>query len=301
VATSRLGRAVRRPTEEGVTLGQRVLGAVIFVVVFLGTLIWGEIPFMVAITLASIIAAVEMFSMFETKGEAVPTAAFLGIAGSAAYVLFSQWRPLESFGYVTVGIIFLSFVWYMLILRHVKPTKAVALTVFAPLICGFCLCHLVMLRDFVDKSGGSTKNAGLWIVLFLMVLIWLFDLAAWFVGRKIGRHKLAPTISPNKSWEGIIAGIVTVLVFSVVGKIIIQAILGSHKFPWFSWWVAIGIGLIVCILGPLGDLSESLMKRDYGIKDMGSIIPGHGGVMDRFDSTLFTAPAVFYLVYFVIK
>lgn len=302
MANRRLGGRVG-PAREGVTIGQRVLGAVIFAVVFLGTLVWGEIPFMIAIMLAAVISTVEMFSMFETKGEAVPTAAALGIAGSAAYVLFSHWRPLESFGYVTVGIIFLSFVWYMLVLRHVKPTKAVALTVFAPLLCGFCLCHLVMLRDLVDRSAGlkGPKNQGMWIVLFLIVLIWIFDLAAWFVGRKIGRRKMAPTVSPNKSWEGAIAGVIAVLACSVVGRIIIQAILGHHKFNWFSYGLAIGIGVIVCVLGPLGDLSESLMKRDYGIKDMGSIIPGTGGVMDRLDSTLFTAPAVFYLIYFIIK
>ncbi len=290
------------PTPEGVTLGQRVLGAVIFVVVFLGTLIWGEIPFTIAITVVAIIASVEMFTMFETKGEAVPTAAVLGVAGAAAFVLFAHWRPIESIGYVTIGIVFLTFVWYMLVLRHVKPTKAIALTVLAPLLAGLCLSYLVMLRDIVDRSApaGAPRNQGLWIVIFLIVLIWIFDLAAWFVGRKIGRNKMAPAISPNKSWEGTIAGVIAVLAASVILRIIIQAILGHNKFTWFSYGVAIGIGVIVCILGPLGDLAESMMKRDYGVKDMGSIIPGHGGVMDRMDSTLFTAPATFYLIYFIL-
>jgi phosphatidate cytidylyltransferase len=113
---------------------------------------------------------------------------------------------------------------------------------------------------------------------------------------------MAPSISPNKSWEGTIGATVGVLAASALFRLIIVAIIGSKQLPWFSYPCAIVIGVLVCIFGPLGDLSESLMKRDYGIKDMGKMIPGHGGIMDRFDSTFFTAPVVFYVVfYFFIK
>lgn len=294
-------RRVRRRSGEGAVVIERVIGAVLFAVVLLGTLIWGELPFTFVVALAAVIGSVELFGMFETKGEAVPTAAVLGITGAVAYVLLAHFEPMQSFGYVTVALIFLSFMWYMLVLRHVKPTKAVALTVLAPLLAGFCLSHLVMIRDFVDKSG-VPKNRGWWIVFFLIALIWVYDVLAWAVGRKIGRHKMAPTVSPNKSWEGALAGTAGVLVASVLLRMIIQAIQGANRFHWFSVGVALVIAVIVCILGPLGDLSESLMKRDYGVKDMGRLIPGHGGIMDRFDSTIFTAPAVFYyLFYFVFK
>jgi phosphatidate cytidylyltransferase len=280
---------------------ERVVGAVLFVGIFLGFLVWGELPFTFAVAMAAVFGSVELFSMFETKGESVATAAAIGIGGSIAYVFLAHYRPLASFGYVTVGLVFVSFMWYMLVLRHVKPTKAVALTVLAPILAGLCLSHLVLLRDTVDKLGPS-KGDGWWIVLFLMALIWIYDVLAWAVGRKIGRHKMAPTVSPNKSWEGAAAGTIGILVLAVVGRIIIQAILGPKQFPWFTYGVALVIAVIVCILGPLGDLCESLMKRDYGVKDMGSMIPGHGGIMDRFDSTLFAAPAVFYyLLYIVFK
>ena len=289
-------RRVRRTPVEG-GFSERIIGAVLFAVIFLGTLVWGGLPFALAVALAAVIGSVELFSLFETKGQATPTAAVLGIGGSIAFVLLAHYRPIESIGYVLIGIIFLSFMWYMFVLRHVKPTKAVALTIFAPLLTGFCLSFLVLIRDFSSKAS-LHHNSGWWIVLFLILLIWIYDVCAWAVGRKIGRHKMAPTISPNKSWEGTIAATVGVLAASVLLRLIITAIAGAKEFPWFTYGAAIVVGVIVVIFGPLGDLSESLIKRDYGVKDMGKLIPGHGGIMDRFDSTFFTAPVVFYILYY---
>lgn len=271
----------------------RVTSAIVFGVILLGALIWSELAFTFAIALAALIGSVELFNLFEVRGEeAVPTAAAVGIVGSLAFVFFAHFKGFGSYGYVTIAIIFLSFVWYMLVLKHVKPTKAIALTVFASLLSGLCLSHLVLLRDLELRGGWG------WLtVLYLIVLIWVYDIFAWAVGRKIGRHKMAPSLSPNKSWEGAIAGAVSVLACAVLFRLIVQAI---HKFPWFSVGVALIIGVIVCIFGPLGDLAESMMKRDFGVKDMGSLIPEHGGIMDRFDSTLFTAPVVFYYLWFFV-
>jgi phosphatidate cytidylyltransferase len=288
----------RERPEKGAVL-EKVIGAILFGVIFLGTLIWGALPFTFGVALAAVIGSVELFSLFETKGQATPTAAIIGIAGSIAYVFLAHFRPVESFGYVTVALIFVSFMWYMVVLRHVKPTKAVALTVFAPLLTGFCLSYFVLLRDFAGKTNPNHNN-GWWIVLFLIALIWVYDIFAWMIGRKIGRHKMAPTISPNKSWEGTVAGTLGTLLAAVLFRQLIQWILGDSKFGWFSIWVALVIGVIVAILGPLGDLAESLVKRDYGVKDMGRLIPGHGGVMDRFDSSFFTVPAVFFFLFYFV-
>jgi len=285
-------RRARRGSREDSSVAERVIGAVLFAIVFLGTLIWGKLPFTVAIALAAALGSIELFGLFETKGEAVPTAAVLGILGSVAYVFMAHYRGPASFGYVTIAIVFFSFLWYMVVLRHVKPTKAVALTVLAPILAGLCLSHLVLLREL------PVKNSWL-VVIFFIALIWVYDVVAWAVGRKLGRHKIAPDVSPNKSLEGAIAGTVGVIAASLLFRLIVVSI---EKYDWFSIGVALVIAAIVVVLGPLGDLSESLIKRDYGVKDMGTLIPGHGGIMDRFDSTLFTAPAVFYfLFYFVIK
>ena len=290
-----------RTRNERSAVVEKVIGAIVFGVIFLGTLIWGALPFTFGVALAAVVGSVELFSLFETKGQATATAAVLGIAASIAYVFLAHFKPIQSIGYVTVALIFGSFMWYMLVLKHVKPTKAVALTVFAPMLTGLCLSYLVLLRDFAGKTTPA-RNNGWYLVLYVIVLIWVYDVFAWFVGRKIGRHKMAPSISPNKSWEGTIAGTVGVLACSVLFRQFIQWVTGHNRFPWFSIPVALVIGVLVVILSPLGDLSESLIKRDYGVKDMGKLIPGHGGIMDRFDSTFFTAPAVFYyLFYFVFK
>jgi phosphatidate cytidylyltransferase len=126
-----------------------------------------------------------------------------------------------------------------------------------------------------------------WILLVLAVT-WLQDTTAYFVGRAIGRHKMAPVLSPKKSWEGVVGGFVA----SILSAILAVAILGLP----ISYATAALIGAAAGVVGPLGDLVESLIKRQIGIKDSGQLIPGHGGILDRIDSLLFTAPVIYYLV-----
>lgn len=278
---------------------KRVLGAVIFGVVFLGTLIWGGLPFTFGIAIAAAIGAVELFSLFESKGVIIGTAALIGIMGSVAYVFLAHFEGNVSYGYVTVGLLLVCFLWYMVVLRHVRSTNAIALTVLAPLITGLCLSHLVLLRDIADVSKPVGK--GWVIVIFVVALIWVYDIFAWAVGRKVGRRKIVPAISPNKSLEGMVAGTVAAIAASLLFRYLITWILGNNSYPWLTNGVAVVVGVLVCILGPVGDLAESLIKRDYGVKDTGKIILAHGGIMDRFDSTLFVAPAVYYyLLLFVL-
>ena len=111
------------------------------------------------------------------------------------------------------------------------------------------------------------------------------------VGKAIGRHKFAPTVSPNKTVEGFFGGL--------LGGIIVAVIMRLWLLSSFDWWVLIVAGLIVSLVGQLGDLVESMWKRSYGIKDSSAIIPGHGGVLDRFDSLLFAAPALYWFLKFI--
>ena len=123
--------------------------------------------------------------------------------------------------------------------------------------------------------------------LSVFVFIWLSDTGAYCVGSLIGRHRLFERISPKKSWEGSIGG----AVFSIASSFIF-----AHFFPFISMWQWAGLAVVVVIFGTWGDLTESLMKRQLGIKDSGNILPGHGGMLDRFDSALMAIPAaVFYL------
>ncbi len=149
----------------------------------------------------------------------------------------------------------------------------------------------VLLRSLpgrVRLSGMGEADKGAWIMLFVACCVWATDTFAYFVGRACGKHKFSPALSPKKTVEGFIGGL--------VGAIVVGAVFG-HWLS-YSWLQGAIVGAIAGSLGPLGDLFESGLKRELGIKDFGNIMPGHGGALDRFDSLMFVAPAA-YLFLFV--
>jgi phosphatidate cytidylyltransferase len=124
-----------------------------------------------------------------------------------------------------------------------------------------------------------------WLLFFALALNWVGDTAAMYFGRKFGRHKMSPIVSPGKTWEGAVASGVTSVIFGFV--------LFNSFGPRLPWWTILILSVVGNIAGQLGDLSESAMKRGAGMKDSGTSLPGHGGWLDRIDSTLFTVPAVY--------
>ncbi len=162
----------------------------------------------------------------------------------------------------------------------------IGLGLFAALYIGWLMAFGVRLHaDFVPVAlSGWQLERGALLVLWLMAMLWLGDSMAYFVGRAVGRHRLAPALSPAKSVEGAIANFACCLLIGLAGS------------AWLSLplWKAALVGAGVGILGQLGDLFESSLKRALGIKDFGNLLPGHGGVLDRFDSFLFSAPWVWW-------
>ena len=153
-------------------------------------------------------------------------------------------------------------------------------TLLGILYFGFFASALLSIRELyqVDYTHGGL------LIVSLFASIWICDSAAFFGGTALGKHKLFPRVSPNKSWEGAIFGLLFAVIAMVISKVIV--------LDFLSWFDVITIGLIVGIIGQIGDLIESLFKRDVGVKDSSALIPGHGGIFDRFDSLLYTAPAV---------
>jgi len=141
------------------------------------------------------------------------------------------------------------------------------------------------IRDTIDRWGG-------WTLLSVFASIWLCDSAAYFAGRALGRHPLLKRVSPNKTWEGAIAGFLA----AIAGFTALRFI----ALPYLSVFHAIVCGGIIGLFGQLGDLVESLIKRSAGVKDSSALIPGHGGVLDRFDSLLFVSPLLFLYFEFVV-
>ena len=144
---------------------------------------------------------------------------------------------------------------------------------------------LILIRELPQLANFDYRMGGKWMV-FLYFSIWTCDTFAYFVGRAMGKHKLAPVISPRKTVEGAMAG--------VFGTILAAWVSQASFLNSFSFSELLPIALIVGIIGQIGDLVESLLKRAAGVKDSSGIIPGHGGVLDRFDSLIFVAPWVYY-------
>lgn len=137
-----------------------------------------------------------------------------------------------------------------------------------------------------------TLNDGKALLLMMFIMIWLNDTGAFLVGSMIGKHKLFPRISPKKSWEGFVGGVV----FSIIGGVIAKLYFPDY-FETISMIHLCGLGLVVGIFATWGDLVESLIKRTLGVKDSGNILPGHGGILDRIDSLLLVIPAsLLYLI-----
>lgn len=157
-----------------------------------------------------------------------------------------------------------------------------AVTVFSSLYVGWLIAHLLYLRQL---------PSGFHFVVLVLVSTWSTDTFAYFVGMNFGKRKLAPVLSPNKSVEGAVGG--------VVGSVFASILIGylNPQMPITGYAV---VGILIGTIGQIGDLAESALKRMAGVKDSGNIIPGHGGILDRFDSLLLTAPVAYYFIKVII-
>jgi phosphatidate cytidylyltransferase len=172
-----------------------------------------------------------------------------------------------------------AFGWYLVDRGRTEVTRNVAATVFAVMYVPFMAAHLSLVIGRADHYVGA--------LIGYAVLVVVYDTAAYATGATIGRRPIAPRVSPNKSWEGAIGASVACL------------LAGAFLLPlWEPWTLASGLVLAAatCVVAPLGDLSESMLKRDLAVKDMGSILPGHGGMLDRIDALLFMAPVLYYVL-----
>jgi phosphatidate cytidylyltransferase len=205
-------------------------------------------------------------------------ATVVGLVGSGAAVLAAYWRGPGALPVVGVLVLAGSLLWYLAGVVEARPLVNVAVTVLGfAWIGGFGAFAGLLLRAHLGSH------------LFLAAIIptLLADIGAWFVGSRIGSRPLAPSVSPGKTWEGVLAGAVVALVAG--------AILGRELSPLGGLRHGVELGLIVAVVAPIGDLAQSMVKRDLQVKDSGSLLPGHGGLFDRFDAVLIALPATYYL------
>jgi len=255
-------------------LRQRILSAVIGIPIIIGFLFAGKIPFFALIVVLVLAALDEFYSMVRKEGK--HPIVLLGMIGGILFCVVAMLKGESGLLLVVTPLLLLFLIAHFLGIG-INSLSDMAETFFGSLYIGMLLSYLILIR-------GMNKH-GTILVLILFIATWVYDIMAYAGGKAFGRIKLAPRLSPGKTWEGAIVGALSVILI----------LAGIFFIQWFTLSQRILLGLVIGIVSPLGDLAESKLKREAGVKDTSSRIPGHGGVLDRFDSLLFTAPISYYL------
>lgn len=273
----------------------RVITAIVGIIVLIAVLfMFDTVAFNLVIATITLIAVHEIYAAlgFEKRdwplyGVLVPYTVMIMLS---SYTLVRRWVLAASFLVVLFYAIYL-------VVRNgtISYQKASGLVFFSGIVI-FCFYSLVLLKDLLPVAEYG-YDAVFFIVLILC-FAWGGDTCAYFVGRKFGKHKLCPVVSPHKTVEGAIGGVAGTMVFGVIVTLAYSFLAGrteafTRSNIGVSMYVIIALlGCVAAVLGIYGDLFASVVKRQCGIKDYGKIFPGHGGVLDRFDSVMFIAPFV---------
>ena len=257
-------------------LKTRIFSACVFVPVILAAVFFGSWVFAALVLAIVVIGGYEYGKMVEVNDcHFLP---WLYYPSGVILVVLAQLFP-ENPG-ILLAALFLSFAAYMVFFILGKyPLKEIAVNFVAVVYLPVTMCTAVLLRSSIED--------GMWFLYLLLIIQWFTDSGAYLLGSAFGRHKLMPKVSPKKSVEGAVGGIIV----AVIGAVLLNAFTGLLPVG-----LMIAAAIIVSIGGQIGDLCESAVKRWAGVKDSGKLIPGHGGIQDRFDSMLFASPLLYFIV-----
>lgn len=268
---------------------QRAITGIVFVVVLVGCILWGSISFSLLFTLIAALSVHEFGHLMNTYNGGSLNKTITALGGAYLFLALGSFCIGATDARIFLPYLFLLL--YVMItelyLKKANPLGNWAFSMLSQLYIAlpFALLNILAYHNSPENSS-VTYNPILPLSIF--VFIWLSDTGAYCVGSLIGKHRLFERISPKKSWEGSVGG----AVFSIASSLIF-----AHCYPFFSIAQWAGLAAVVVVFGTWGDLTESLMKRQLGIKDSGNILPGHGGMLDRFDSALMAIPAAVIYIY----
>lgn len=261
---------------------QRILTAAVALAFFVPLIIIGGLPFTITIYIIATIGLYEILRMKDLHLFSIP--GFITWIVLAVLLMPVSWNVwiLDVLGYTKIELVFaaiLILLTYTVIVKNRFTFDHVAFSIMGALYVGIGFYYLIETRMF-----------GIQYVVFAFIVIWMTDTGAYVTGRKIGKRKLWPEISPNKTVEGFVGGIIWAIIFACIFQFFVPV---ASSYP-----ILILVTIIASIVGQLGDLVESAIKRHYDVKDSGKLLPGHGGILDRFDSLLFVLPLL-HLLHFV--
>nr|WP_255489391.1 phosphatidate cytidylyltransferase [Dysgonomonas sp. 216] len=260
----------------------RILTGIVFVAVLLGSILYNQYTFAIVLGTIQILALIEFYGLLSNNA-GVKTSKYLNIVGG--FLLFAG-AFLYFSGVESSLIVVVPYILYLLILfaselylKRANPLESLAYSLLGQIYVALPYA-LLSYMAFGYESGVYHSV----YILGLFLFIWVNDSFAYLFGVTLGKHRMFERISPKKSWEGFIGGAVSAIIASVIF---------GHYFTGLSLCQWIGYASVVVAAGTLGDLIESLFKRTIKVKDSGKMLPGHGGVLDRFDSMIFAIPALF--------
>ena len=262
------------PARRGSDLSARVIVAVPAAILAIGFDTLGGVGWALFTALFGVLGMMELYRMLE-RWKPVPWIGYVAVVGMCAAARFQGLRD-------TIAVALLALP-ALLVVVAMRPsiknaTVSIAGTMLGIVWLGVAFSHAVLLRQLPHGGG---------VVIDVMVGTFVGDIGAYFGGRAFGHRRLAPELSPNKTVEGLIVG--------VIAAIVAVSLAHLYQSAWMTETQALGLGLAVALLGPIGDLFESLVKRDANIKDAGRLFGAHGGVLDRLDAIAFTVVAGYYI------
>ena len=269
-----------------IMLKKRVISAIIGILLLILLVFSGSLPFFITVSIITVLAIREYSRMLGIESNLLR---FL-LATASVLIVFNVYLLSNSFNFLPYGFIlfivtFGLYIYNLYNYEEKKFIKNISYQLFSVIYIGGGLSFAVFLRDI--NQGPFVNTSALWLVL---IATWITDSGAYFVGKKFGEKSMAPVISPNKTIAGAVGGILitalTIIFFAFFFEIFnIYYLIFSILFP---------------VVAIMGDLFESCIKRFFEVKDTGTIIPGHGGILDRFDSFIFTAPFTYYFIILVL-
>jgi len=278
---------------------KRVLSGIVFLPILVLISRRGGGAFLLFLNTTMVVALWEFYRLMEAKG--VNPSKRLGVAAALVLSTITWWWGPGG-GHHSLGVFLAAFVVSISLRELFRPEMAfpiydIATTFFGVFYVAWLMLHLLLLRE-LPREIGLPDGAGSAFLLYAFLLAWAGDTGAYFAGLAWGRHRLAPRVSPGKSVEGAVAGLLAVVGAAFLGRA--WFVRDAYGLAYLTAPQTLALGILAGVAAQLGDLVESLLKRDARIKDTSDAIPGHGGVLDRFDSLLFAGPVTYYFLTFVV-
>lgn len=259
---------------------QRIVTALVALIVFIPIVIYGNWPFTALIYMMATIGLCELMRMRNIPLFSFPSLVAILLLWVVLVPKSVEMDFIQFFDKSEWMMLFiLIFLTYTVFIKNHFTFEDIGFVYLATLYVGMGFFYFL-----------ETRLIGLQYVFFVLFVVWATDTGAYFIGKAIGKNKLWPEISPNKTIEGAVGGVILATAVGVIFHFV-------NPFS-YSVWSVLSIAVLISVFGQIGDLVESAYKRHFGVKDSGNILPGHGGILDRFDSLLFVFPMLYFVLHF---